>query len=185
MVPIEIRKENRNRYFSRTSIIICRKFIVAIAYSIRIKLAHWKWRTSSYELNNAHEQLKMLQKHLSHVWRTPWKSIQEMIILSGPLDIFKPQAITINHVLSADYFRLWPVSVKAWTSMRYSSRQLEKLQQKQEQFYPVPWVPDVFFFFFPFLLSVCDSWWFEEASQEKKFRNVAERWPAPFILSYM
>ena len=106
--------------------------------------------------------------------------------LSGPLDILlKPQAITINHVLSADYFRLWPVSVKAWTSMRYSSRQLEKLQQKQEQFYPVPWVPDVFFFFFPFLLSVCDSWWFEEASQEKKFRNVAERWPAPFILSYM
>ena len=26
--------------------------------------------------------------------------------LSGPLDIFKPQAITINHFLSADYFRL-------------------------------------------------------------------------------
>ena len=68
--------------------------------------------------------------------------------------------------------------------MRYSSRQLEKLQQKQEQFYPVPWVPEVFLFF-PFFLSVCDSWWFEEASQEKKFRNVAERWPAPFILSYM
>ena len=31
--------------------------------------------------------------------------------------------------------------------MRYSSRQLEKLQQKQEQFYLVPWVPEVFFFF--------------------------------------
>lgn len=147
MVPIEIRKENRNRYFSRTTIIIWRKFSVAIAYSIRIKLAHGKWRTNSYELNNAHEQLKMLQKHLSHVWRTPWKSIQEIIILSGPLDIFKPQAITINHVLSADYFRLWPISIKAWTSMRYSSRQLEKLQQKQEQLYLVPWVPEVFFFF--------------------------------------
>ena len=116
MVPIEIRKENRNRYFSRTTIIIWRKFSVAIAYSIRIKLAHGKWRTNSYELNNAHEQLKMLKKHLLHVWRTPWKSIQEIIILSGPLDIFKPQAITINHVLSADYFRLWPVSVKAWTT---------------------------------------------------------------------
>ena len=158
MVPIEIRKENRNRYFSRTTIIICRKFSVAIAYSIRIKLAHGKWRTSSYELNNAHEQLKMPQKHLSHVWRTPWKSIQEIIIWAVWTSryLFKPQAITINHVLSADYFRLWPVSVKAWTSMRYSSRQLEKLQQKQEQFYPVPWVPEVFFFF-PFFLSVCDS----------------------------
>lgn len=75
--------------------------------------------------------------------------------LSGPLDILlKPQAITINHVLSADYFRLWPVSVKAWTSMRYSSRQLEKLQQKQEQFYPVPWVPEVFFSFLSFFRFV-------------------------------
>ena len=171
MVPIEIRKENRNRYFSRTSIIICRKFIVAIAYSIRIKLAHWKWRTRSYELNNAHEQLKMLQKHLSHVWRTPWKSIQEIIILSGPLDIFKPQAITINHVLSADYFRLWPVSVKAWTSMRYSSRQLEKLQQKQEQFYPVPWVPDVFFF----LSFLSFSLWFMMVWRSQPRKKIPER----------
>lgn len=41
--------------------------------------------------------------------------------------------------------------------MRYSSRQQEKLQQKQEQFYPVPWVPEVFFFlsylsFFQFVI---------------------------------
>lgn len=150
MVPIEIRKENRNRYFSRTSIIICRKFIVAIAYSIRIKLARGKWRTSSYELNNAHEQLKMLQKHLSHVWRTPWKSIQEIIILSGPLDIFKPQAIT-SHVSSADYFRLWPVSVKALTSMRYSSLYGRKSYNKnRNNFTPYPGCPR-FFFFLSFL----------------------------------
>lgn len=92
--------------------------------------------------------------------------------LSGPLDIlFKPQAITINHVLSADYFRLWPVSVKAWTSMRYSSRQLEKLQQKQEQFYPVPWVPEVFFF----LSFVSFSLWFMMVWRSQPRKKIPER----------
>lgn len=195
MVPIEIRKENRNRYFSRTSIIICRKFIVAIAYSIRIKLAHGKWRTSSYELNNAHEQLKMLQKHLSHVWRTPWKSIQEIIILSGPLDIFKPQAIT-SHVLSADYFRLMAGAhmapdydqfpLKHWPACVTAVYTAGKVTTKTGTILPTTLGARGFFFpFFPFFLSACDSCWFEAAHREKKFRNVAERWSARFILPYM
>lgn len=59
--------------------------------------------------------------------------------------------------------------------MRYSSRQLEKLQQKQEQFYPVPWVPEVFFSFISFFQFVIHDGLKKTARKKKKFWNVAER----------
>lgn len=52
--------------------------------------------------------------------------------------------------------------------MRYSSRQLEKLQQKQEQFYPVPWVPEVFFSFISFFQFVIHDGLKKTARKKKK-----------------
>ena len=63
MVAVEIWKEDRNGYFSRSSIIVGEKCGVAVPYTIRIKLAQGKWKTSSYKLGKSEKHFNLPPKH--------------------------------------------------------------------------------------------------------------------------
>ena len=62
MVAVEIWEEDRNGYFSRSSIIVREKCGVAVPYTIRIKLAQRKWKTCSYKIGKN-------EKHFNLPWR--------------------------------------------------------------------------------------------------------------------
>ena len=119
MVAVEIWEENRNAYFSGSSIIIGRKFGVAVAYSIRIKLAQRKWNTSGYKFGKSKKHLNLLQKHrvLVDVVNTV-RYHGSMVSLSGYATL---KYLYVNQVsASAEFYKLTnePVSVLALHSLR-------------------------------------------------------------------